>query len=156
MIGANTGQSQEKDRKYMLLIISQGNWAYLQTIKYWAFPSKDYNRVLKINKGDRALVYLTISKGNKSNSIVAEIEFGSGVSEVIPRFLFDRIYPLRVPFQIKSIVENYVPFNIFIQRVQFIRNKRYWWVHFQGRSLIPISPSDYRIMATGLYSNIKI
>lgn len=145
---------------YWLCITNRENWNVVQQLKIWGVAERHRNTINKANPGDRLVFYLVsepIDGERLESAVGGEAEIASEVFKDT-RKIFKRgsvkkkgeIFPLRVNLSNVNPFKEEILFKPLIPHLQFIKNKKKWSGHIQGKAMRLISEEDFnRIVKAG-------
>jgi len=108
-----------------------------------------------ILKGDRGFIYIKTSRGEypiTKPGILAEFVICSDIYyDKMPMFkpkdpTSSEIYPIRFAIKAENVFERLDPFEKYVERLEFIKNKGRWGMYFMGKAMVEISKEDYEII----------
>ncbi len=138
---------------YWLCILTRDNWKKVQQHKIWGVSERHRNTIAQVNPGDYLLFYVIGEQhGNKrlESAVVGRAEAASNMYKDTKRIFESKkreVYPLRITLtNVASFPE--VPFKPLIFDLEFIKNKKRWSGHLQGKAMRVIPERDFKtIMA---------
>jgi len=138
---------------YWLCITNDENWEVIKRLKIWGIPDRKTNLTKKVKLGDILVFYLkpkrlagifkVVSKSFESNK---KIFTPAGVNQnekFKHRFRVDPITVLNEPM---SFIE-------LIEKLKFIKNRRYWGGHLMGKAMRLIPEEDYQTIRKAIIRN---
>ena len=137
--------------KYWLCITTEENWKVIKEKNIWGVSQRHKNTIAKVKPGDKCLIYVMSTRKNKE-VIPPKIV---GAYEVISEVFEDRsmifksppgkseIYPYRIKLKPIKIFEKPLDFKSLIPELKFIKNKKRWTGHIQGKAMREIPKEDY-------------
>ncbi|HIP25258.1 MAG TPA: EVE domain-containing protein [Archaeoglobus profundus] len=139
---------------YWLCITTEENWKVIREKNIWGVPQRHKNTIAKVKPGDRCIIYVMSTKRDKEiipPRVVATYEFISEVFEDRSRIFKSppgksEIYPYRIKLKPIKIFEKPLDFKSLIPELKFIRNKKKWSGHIQGKAMIEIPREDYDLI----------
>ncbi|RSN73206.1 MAG: EVE domain-containing protein [Thermoproteota archaeon] len=140
---------------YWLCITTEENWKIIKEKKIWGVPEKNKNAISKVRPGDLLLIYMrqrSTGKEVEGPKIVALYEAASEVfrdsSRIFrpPPEMGSETFPLRIKLKPVKIFEKPVDFKGLIPDLKFIKNKRKWAGHLQGKSMREIPEEDFKLI----------
>lgn len=139
--------------KYWLCITNRENWKVVQRNKIWGVAERHRNTIAKVEPGDQFLFYLISEISNqlrKESSVGGVAEGASAVFRDTKRIFESgsvrkktEIFPLRINLSYVRSFKEEIPFKPLIPDLAFIRNKRKWSGHIQGKAMRMISRDDF-------------
>ena len=139
---------------YWLCITTEENWNIIKEKNVWGVPQRHKNTITKVKPGDKCLIYVMSTKRYKEiipPRIVAAYEVVSGVFEDRSRIFKSlprksEIYPYRIKLKPIKIFKKPLDFKSLIPELKFIKNKRKWTGHIQGKAMREIPEEDFRLI----------
>ncbi len=134
---------------YWLCILNRGNWKVVRDYKIWGVAERHRTPISSVKVGDQLLFYVigeTINNMRYESGICGSAEAASEVFKDARRiFASEKTenYPLRIRLSNVVSFEKEVPFKPLIHELDFIKNKRKWSGHLQGKAMRQISESDF-------------
>jgi predicted RNA-binding protein len=139
--------------QYWLCITNRDNWNVVQQQKIWGVAERHKNSIAKAVPGDQLLFYLV------SESVDGQLKESAvgGVAEVVSEVFRDtkrifkrgtakktgEVFPLRVTLSHVRPFKEEILFKPLILTLQFIKNKRKWSGHIQGKAMRLIPEGDF-------------
>ena len=120
----------------------------------WGVADRHKNTIAKVKPGDKCLIYVMSTKKDKEvipPRIVAAYEVASEVFRDSTRIFKsppgkNEAYPLRIKLKPIKIFEKPVDFKSLISDLKFIKNKKKWVGHIQGKAMREIPEEDYNLI----------
>jgi predicted RNA-binding protein len=132
---------------YWLCILNRENWKSVLAHHVWGVSERHKNTVSRVKVGHNLLFYVVSEQrdGQRLESAVCgRAEVTSDVFRDTKRVFFSgtgEVYPLRVRLQdVVSFGE--IPFKPLIPALSFIKNKRRWSGHLQGKAMRMLPDTD--------------
>jgi len=139
--------------KYWLCITNQDNWEVIREKGIWGVSERHKSTIQKVKPGDKCLIYVVSSRLEKEiipSKVVAAYDVSSELfddrTEIFKSVREGESYPLRVKLKEVKIFPTPVEFKPMIQRLSFIKNKRKWTGHIQGKAMREIPAEDYELL----------
>ena len=137
--------------KYWLCITTEENWKVIKEKNIWGVSQRHKNTIAKVKPGDKCLIYVMSTRKNKEvipPKIVGAYEVISEVFEDRSRIFKSppgksEIYPYRIKLKPIKIFEKPLDFKSLIPELKFIKNKKRWTGHIQGKAMREIPKEDY-------------
>ena len=137
--------------KYWLCITTEENWKVIKEKNIWGVSQRHKNTIAKVKPGDKCLIYVMSTRKNKEvipPKIVGAYEVISEVFEDRSRIFKSppgksEIYPYRIKLKPIKIFEKPLDFKSLIPELKFIKNKKRWTGHIQGKAMRGIPKEDY-------------
>lgn len=138
-----------------LCITTEENWQIIRKKNIWGVADRHKNTIAKVKPGDKCLIYVMSTKKDKETippRIVAAYEVVSEVFKDSTRIFKsppgkNEIYPLRIKLKPIKVFEKPVDFKSLIPKLKFIKNKKKWVGHIQGKAMREIPEEDYKLIA---------
>jgi predicted RNA-binding protein len=137
--------------QYWLCIVNRQNWEVVRQKKIWGVAERHRNTAAKVQIGDHLVFYVVgeIRNGNRLESAVCgRAEVASDVFRDTKRIFASagvrkaEIYPLRI--RLTNLVSfKELAFKPLISDLSFIKNKRKWSGHLQGKAMRFIPEHDF-------------
>lgn len=140
---------------YWLCITTEENWKVIKQKNIWGVQEKHRNTIAKVKLGDKCLIYVMSTK--KDDELIPSRIMA--VYEVISEVFVDRsrifkppardrneTFPLRIKLKPIKIFEKPVDFKSLIPELKFIKNKKKWTGHIQGKAMREIPEEDYNLI----------
>ncbi|MDP3104251.1 MAG: EVE domain-containing protein [Candidatus Methanoperedens sp.] len=128
---------------YWICILNRENFNIVIQKQIWGVAERYKNLLSKVKVGDRLIFYIT-----------KESVFG-GVSEVASDGFIDeediflpikkdrkQKFPFRIKIKPVIFFKKMTPIEPLIIKLDFIKNKKRFQVHFMGKAMIPIGEKD--------------
>jgi len=141
---------------YWLCITNEENWEVIREKNVWGVPERHKNTILKVKKGDKLLIYLKQEKVDdeiKPPRIVGVFEVISEVSRDSSRIFSSKgmrksneTFPYRIKIKPVKIFDEPIEFKPLIPKLKFIKNKKKWSGHIQGKAMREIPEEDFRLI----------
>jgi len=140
---------------YWLCITTEENWNVIKQKNVWGVQEKHRNTIAKVKPGDKCLIYVMSTKKDDElipPRIMAAYEVTSEVfvdrSRIFKPSARNKIetFPLRIKLKSIKIFENPVDFKSLIPELRFIKNKKNWTGHIQGKAMREIPEEDYELI----------
>jgi len=139
---------------YWLCITNEENWKVIKEKNIWGVPHRHKNTIAKVKPDDKCLIYVMSTKRNKDiipPRIVAAYEVISEVFEDQSRIFKslpgrNEVFPYRVKLKPIKIFRKPIDFKSLIPELKFIKNKRKWTGHIQGKAMREIPKEDYDLI----------
>jgi len=144
---------------YWLCITTEDNWNVIKERNIWGVQEKHRNTIARVKPGDKCVIYVMSTKKDDEiipPRIVAIYEVVSEVfrdsSRIFKPPLRDKseVFPLRVRLKPVEIFEEPVEFKPLIPKLKFIKNKKRWTGHIQGKAMREIPEEDYELIVGGM------
>jgi predicted RNA-binding protein len=139
--------------KYWLCITNQENWDIIKEKGIWGVSARHKGTIQEVRPGDKLLIYVVSTRLEKEiipSKIVAAYEVSSELFEdrtmIFKPNRKGEPYPLRVKLKEVKIFPTPVEFKPMIQRLTFIKNKKKWSGHIQGKAMREIPAEDYELL----------
>ena len=137
--------------KYWLCITTEENWKVIKEKNIWGVSQRHKNTIAKVKPGDKCLIYVMSTRKNKEvipPKIVGAYEVISEVFEDRSRIFKSppgksEIYPYRIKLKPIKIFEKPLDFKSLIPELKFIKSKKRWTGHIQGKAMREIPKEDY-------------
>jgi predicted RNA-binding protein len=143
---------------YWIYITTSTNWIVTKTHHLLGVPERNKNTVAKLRKGDSCLIYVKQERvaGQLSGPyIVGDYEIASEVFHdqkrifINPRGLLEKeTFNLRTNLKPRAVFEKPIEFAPLVKKLGFITNKNNYGTHLEGRALIPIGETDYKLIVS--------
>ena len=142
---------------YWLCITTEENWKVIEQKNVWGVQEKHRNTIGKVKIGDKCLIYVVLTKKDDKiipPRIMAAYEVISEVfidrSRIFKPLARDRneVFPLRIKLKLIKIFEKPIDFKSLIPELKFIKNKKRWTGHIQGKAMREIPEEDYELILT--------
>jgi predicted RNA-binding protein len=142
---------------YWIYVTNSDNWAVTKKTNILGASARHKNALSRVNKGDKCLIYVKseIIAGERIEPmIVAQYEIASTQFEdnkkifVAPPLLPNENFDFRIRLKPLRVFSTPVEFKPLIQRLSFIRNKKYWTGSIRGSAIVKIPRSDYDLIIT--------
>ena len=140
---------------YWLCITTEENWKVIKDKNIWGVPARHENTIKKVNIGDKLVFYL---KQEKVEDEVKEPRI-AGIFEVVSEPFRDstrifsskgmktnEIFPWRVKIKPIKIFDKPLEFKPLIPKLKFIKNKKKWSGHIQGKAMIELPKEDFELI----------
>ena len=139
---------------YWLCITNDENWDAIRKKNIWGVSQRHRNTIAKVKPGDKCLIYVKSTK--KDNEILPPRIVA--IYEVVSEVFEDRskifksssgkseVYPYRIKLKPVKIFEKPVEFKSLILELKFIKNKKRWTGHIQGKAMREIPEEDFRLI----------
>ncbi len=140
---------------YWLCITTEENWKVIKEKNIWGVQQRHKNTIAKVKPGDKCLIYVMSTKRDKDvipPRIVAAYEVISEVFEDRSRIFkspsgkSSEIYPYRIKLKPIKIFEKPLDFKSLIPELKFIKNKKRWTGHIQGKAMREIPKEDFKLI----------
>ena len=139
---------------YWLCITNEENWNVIKEKNIWGVPQRHKNTIAKVKPGDKCLIYVMSTKKDKGvipPRIVAAYEIISDVFEDRSRIFKslpgrNEVFPYRVKLKPIKIFEKPIDFKSLIPELNFIKNKKKWTGHIQGKAMWDIPEEDFKLI----------
>lgn len=136
--------------KSWLCITNNDNWEVTKEKNIWGVSEKNRNVIQKVRIGDKCLFYIVSLKMYKEVFPSRVV----GAYEVISDMFIDQtrifksaeLYPLRVNLKTIKLFPIPIVFKTIISKLSFIKNKKKWSGHIQGKAMREIPQQDYELM----------
>ena len=140
---------------YWLCVTTSDNWKVIKQKNVWGVPERHKNTIAKVKPGDKLLIYL---KQERDKDKVVEpriVAVYEAVSEVFkdskkifktPPGMSNENFPLRIKLKPVKIFDKPVDFKSLIPKLKFIKNKKKWTGHIQGKAMREIPEEDYNLI----------
>jgi predicted RNA-binding protein len=137
---------------YWINVTTSENWAITKETSILGAAERYRKSLSQLSIGDRCLIYVRQHKVNKDvigPRIVAEYEVASKPFDDkqkifgTPPGMANEAFPQRVKLKPLRIFKKPIEFKPLILRLAFIKNKKNWAAHLQGRAIIKITEQDY-------------
>lgn len=126
-----------KKRRYWVGIINESNFETLLEKKIFGLKLNSQKKTKNLFDEDKIIFYII---GRK---IAGTFEVKSKHYKVDRQVFKDSFYPLIFDLDLLGKVNMKDFDNSLIERLSFIKNKKRWSGHFQGKSIIEISEIDF-------------
>jgi len=133
----------EQYMNYWICILNRENFDIMIQKQIWGVSERYKNLLSKVKVGDRLIFYIT-----------KESVFG-GVSEVASDIFIDeeniflpipkdrnQKFPFRIKIKPVNLFKKMIPIEPLIPKLDFIKNKKRYQVHFMGKAMVPIGEKD--------------
>jgi len=134
---------------YWLCTTSRENWEVVKDRKIWGVPSKHFNKISKVKKGD-FIVLFKKRDGETPSQIVGVFRAASDPFYDEKRIFKDEVYPHRVKLEPHVIPGQPLDFKPLVPKLNFIRNKKKWSVHLMGKVMIELPKEDFETIVDAL------
>jgi predicted RNA-binding protein len=139
---------------YWLCITNEDNWRVIREKNVWGVSQRHKNTIAKVKLGDKCLIYVMSTKKDKEiipPRIVAVYEVASEVFEDRSRIFKSpqgksELYPYRIKLKPIEIFKKPVDFKSLIPELSFIKNKKRWTGHIQGKAMREIPEEDFKLI----------
>jgi predicted RNA-binding protein len=136
---------------YWLCILTRDNWEKVQQYKTWGVAERHRNTIAQVDPGDHFLFYVVSEKRNNArleSAVVGRAEAASAVYKDTKKIFSSKkreVYPLRINL---TTVESFpeIPFKPLIFELEFIKNKKRWSGHLQGKAMRVIPERDFNTL----------
>ena len=139
---------------YWLCITSRENWNVVQQQEVWGVAERHRNTIQKVKIGDHLLFYLMseLKNGQRLESALGgRAEVTSDVFRDTKRIFSSNsvkkrteVFPLRINLTAVRPFKEEVLFKPLIPDLEFIKNKRKWSGHIQGKAMRMIPEKDFQ------------
>lgn len=139
---------------FWLCVTNEENWDVIREKNIWGVPERHRNTIAMVKPGDKCLIYVMSSRKEKQTippRVVAAYQVASEMFKDNKKIFSspsrrNEVYPLRVKLEPLKIFEKPVDFRQLIPDLRFIRNKRKWAGHIQGRAMREIPEEDFQLI----------
>ena len=141
--------------RFWLCITTEENWKVIEQKNVWGVQKKHRNTIAKVKPSDKCLIYVMSTK--KDDELIPPRIIGA--YEVTSEVFVDRsrifkppardrneTFPLRIKLKPIKIFEKPVDFKSLIPELKFIKNKKKWTGHIQGKAMREIPEEDYNLI----------
>ncbi len=130
-----------KEENYWICVIDKNNLKIAIKQSTYGVKEKGYNKIKKLKEGDKILFYILGKK------IGGTFKIESKSFHADKNIFHSDLYPYRVKIsQIKRLVIK--PFkDELIEKLKFIKNKKYWAGSFHGSPIINLQTQDYQLLS---------
>lgn len=131
-----------------ICVTTRENWWIIKEKNVWGVPSRSKKVIESVKKGDKLVFYVIQSKEDdeiQPSRIV-------GVYEAVSESYYDdtplfesykgKVFPYRIKIKPIKIAKTPIVFKNLVDKLSFIRNKRYWTVYFR-RAMFEIPYEDF-------------
>lgn len=139
---------------YWLCITDRKNWKVVQQQKIWGVAERHRNTIHKVERGDQLLFYLigeTIDGTRLESAIGGQAEVASDVFRDTKKIFGSgsvkkktETFPLRIRLSNVEKFREEIPFKPLIADLEFIKTKRKWGGHIQGKAMRMIPEKDFK------------
>lgn len=139
---------------HWLCITNRENWKVVQQQKIWGVAERHKNTINKVAPGDQLLFYLIgelIDGQRLESAIGGQAEVASDVFRDTRKIFGSgsvkkktETFPLRIRLSNVRSFTKEIPFKLLIADLEFIKNKRKWSGHIQGKAMRMISEKDFK------------
>jgi predicted RNA-binding protein len=137
-----------------LCITTEENWKVIKEKNIWGVAERHRNTIARVKPGDKCLIYVMSHRKDKEivpPSVVAAYEVDSEMFRNASRIFNsppDRkeTYPLRIKLSPIKIFLKPIDFKSLIPELSFIKNKRRWTGHIQGKAMREIPEEDFQLI----------
>ncbi|MBU7038560.1 MAG: EVE domain-containing protein [Theionarchaea archaeon] len=138
--------------QYWLCIANRENWKIVQQHKTWGVAERHRNTIARVKPGDHLLFYLvgeTLFGQKRESAIGGEAEAASQVFHDTRKIFSStslrqkEVFPLRINLSHVRSFEEEIPFKPLLFDLTFIKNKRKWSGHIQGRAMRMVPEEDF-------------
>ncbi len=139
---------------HWLCITTEDNWNIVRKRNIWGVSQRHKNTIANVKQGDKCLIYVMSTKKNQETippRIVAAYEVISEVFEDRSRIFKSppgksETYPYRIKLKPIKIFDEPVDFKSLIPELKFIKNKKRWTGHIQGKAMRRIPKEDFELI----------
>lgn len=139
---------------YWLCITNEENWNVIKAENIWGVSEGHKNQLSKVEIGDFLVFYLKQEKigdrvlPSRISGIfkVTSESFKDKKGIFSPIGFGDELFPYRVRLEPVIIPRESIEFKPLIQSLKFIKNKKKWWGHIQGKALRTIPEEDFELI----------
>lgn len=128
---------------YWICILNRENFNIVIQKQIWGVAERYKNILSKVNIGDKLIFYIT--KESVFNGI-SEVASDSFIDEDELFLSIKKDIKQKFPFRIKIkpvvFFEQMTPIKPIILKLDFIKHKKRFQVHFMGKAMIPIGEKD--------------
>lgn len=131
-----------------ICVTTEENWRIIREKNVWGVPSRSKKVIESVRKGDKLVFYVIQSKEDDKklpSRIVAVYEAASeSYYDDTPLFKSykRKMFPYRIKIKPIKIAKDPIIFKNLVDKLSFIRNKRYWTVYFR-RAMFEIPSEDF-------------
>lgn len=144
------GNEGEK-MNHWLCVTNEENWNVVKENKIWGVSARHKN-ILNMTKIDDFLIFYDREEKIDNQIFPSRI---SGIfraasmpfidkKKIFSPVLTEDVFPYRV--KIDPIIIKEIEFKPLIPKLTFIKNKKNWWGHIQGRAMRTIPESDFELI----------
>jgi predicted RNA-binding protein len=126
--------------KYWLCITNETNWEIIKSKNVWGVSDRHKDKINMVGKGDKLIFYV---KPMKVGGIFETIS--KPFREEIPIFEGE-LYPNRVKIKPTLVPNQFLGFLPLVNKLRFIRQKKRWGGHLQGKAMKLISKEDFNLI----------
>lgn len=132
---------------YWICVLNRDNFNILVQKEIWGVADRYKNILSKVSVGDKLIFYIT-----------GESVFG-GISEAASNIFIDeesifksipkdrnQKFPFRIRIKPARIYKHMPKIKPLIPKLNFIKNKNRFQVHFMGKAMLPIEKDDLNII----------
>lgn len=141
---------------HYLAITNRANWEIIKKKGIWGVPERHRHVLESLKPGDRLFIYVKQEREKDKilePAIVALVEVASEpfkdstkVFKAPPHRPSER-YPYRVRIKVLEEYNPPKPFKPLIPKLELFKGKKKWTAVLRGRSLVPLSADDVRVVA---------
>ncbi|MGC1119581.1 MAG: EVE domain-containing protein [Candidatus Methanofastidiosia archaeon] len=136
---------------YWLCIVNRENWKSVLTHEVWGVSERHRNTISRVKVGHELLFYVVSEQCDSErleSAVCGRAEVASDVFKDTKRIFTSgkgEVYPLRIKLQnVVSFGE--IPFKPLILDLSFIKNKKRWSGHLQGKAMRMLPESDAAVI----------
>lgn len=137
--------------RYWICVTTQDNWEIIKRKNVWGVTERAKNILSRVSVGDRLIFYVIQTR--KDGEVIPSRLVG--IFEVASKPYYDdkhvfktykgNIFPHRIKIKPVKIFSKPIIFKDLVEKLSFIKNKRFWTVYFR-RAMFEIPANDYGII----------
>jgi len=137
--------------KYWVCVTTQDNWEIIKSKNVWGVTERAKNILSRVAVGDRLIFYVIQTR--KDGEVIPSRLVG--IFEVASKPYYDdkpvfktykgNIFPHRIKIKPVKIFSKPIIFKDLVDKLSFIKNKRFWTVYFR-RAMFEIPANDYNVI----------
>jgi len=139
------------DLKFWICVTTNENWSIIKDKNIWGVPERSRRIIENVKPGDKIAIYV-IQTREKDKVVPSRIV---GIYEVVSEAYFDnspifaqyrgKTFPYRIKIRPIKIFSKPLVFRDLIDKLSFIKNKRFWTVYFR-RAMFEIPEKDFEVI----------
>ncbi|MBU7014074.1 MAG: EVE domain-containing protein [Theionarchaea archaeon] len=145
---------------YWLCILNRDNWKSVLTHKVWGVSVRHRNTISRVEIGQGLLFYVVSEQRETrrlESAVCGRAEVASDVFKDTRRIFTSKtgeVYPLRV--RLHNVVSfGEIPFKPLIPDLTFVKNKKRWSGHLQGKAMRALPEPDAALILQAAESHVS-
>jgi len=136
---------------YWICVTTEENWRIIREKNIWGVPPRSKKIIENVKEGDKLIFYVIQSKKDNEiipPKIVAIYEASSKAfydNKPLFKSYKGKIFPYRIKIKPIKIAKKPINFKEFVDRLSFIKNKKFWTAYFR-RAMFEIPSMDFEIL----------